>query len=69
MFFLTLWDDDVSSSPVLLKNGKAFSSDATPRDSGRVDEPFKVEEAEPVKAAPPPPSPDKVIYSAMSAYS
>jgi hypothetical protein len=44
----------------LLKNGKAFSSDATPRDSGRVDEPFKVEEAETVKV-PPPPSPDKVI--------
>jgi hypothetical protein len=44
----------------LLKNGKAFSSDATPRDSARVDEPFKVEEAETVKV-PPPPSPDKVI--------
>jgi hypothetical protein len=50
----------------LLKNGKAFSSDATtPRDSGRVDEPFKVEEAEPVKV-PPPPSPDKVILVRFS---
>ncbi|XBH69252.1 uncharacterized protein At1g32220, chloroplastic [Aegilops tauschii subsp. strangulata] len=56
------------SSPVLLKNGKAFSSDATPRDSGRVDEPFKVEEAEPVKAAPPPPSPDKLLVLGGSGF-
>ncbi|KAI4991319.1 hypothetical protein ZWY2020_039690 [Hordeum vulgare] len=57
----------MSSSPVLLKNGKAFSSDATPRDSWLVDEPFKVEEAEPVKV-PPPPSPDKLLVLGGSGF-
>ncbi|XP_044945885.1 uncharacterized protein At1g32220, chloroplastic [Hordeum vulgare subsp. vulgare] len=56
------------SSPVLLKNGKAFSSDATPRDSRLVDEPFKVEEAEPVKVPPPPPSPDKLLVLGGSGF-
>lgn len=47
--------------------GKAFSSDATPRESsGRVDEPFKVEEAEPVKV--PPPSPDKLLVLGGSGF-
>ncbi|KAK1629722.1 hypothetical protein QYE76_004037 [Lolium multiflorum] len=55
------------SSSALLKNGKAFSSDATPRDPGRVDEPFKVEEAEPVKM-PPPPSPDKLLVLGGSGF-
>ncbi|XP_051186407.1 uncharacterized protein At1g32220, chloroplastic [Lolium perenne] len=55
------------SSSALLKNGKAFSSDATPRDSARVDEPFKVEEAEPVKM-PPPPSPDKLLVLGGSGF-
>lgn len=39
-------------------SGRAFSTD-TSNDQNRVDEPFKVEEAETVKA-PPPPS-DKVL--------
>jgi len=47
-----------------LKNGKAFSSDAT---SGRVDEPFKVEEAEPVKV-PPPSSPEKLLVLGGSGF-
>ncbi|KAM0863309.1 hypothetical protein ACQ4PT_044686 [Festuca glaucescens] len=55
------------SSSALLKNGKAFSSDATPRDSGRLDEPFKVEEAETVKV-PPPPSPDKLLVLGGSGF-
>ncbi|VAI16741.1 unnamed protein product [Triticum turgidum subsp. durum] len=58
----------MGTSPVLLKNGKAFSSDATPRDSGRVDEPFKVEEAEPVKVPPPPPSPHKLLVLGGSGF-
>lgn len=50
--------DDANSAANLLKNnnGKAFLSEDA---SKRVEEPFKVEEAETVKV--PPPSPDKVI--------
>lgn len=45
----------------MLKRGNAFSTDATPGDPKRVEEPFKVEEAETVKVTPP--SPDKVMGS------
>ncbi|KAL6863820.1 hypothetical protein ACP4OV_016723 [Aristida adscensionis] len=56
----------LSSSPALLKSGNAFSADATPGDSKRVEEPFKVEEAETVKV--PPPSPDKLLVLGGSGF-
>ncbi|KAL6600353.1 hypothetical protein ACP70R_045153 [Stipagrostis hirtigluma subsp. patula] len=56
----------LSSSSVLLKSGSAFSTDATPGDPKRVEEPFKVEEAETVKATPP--SPDKLLVLGGSGF-
>ncbi|KAL6594374.1 hypothetical protein ACP70R_048567 [Stipagrostis hirtigluma subsp. patula] len=56
----------LSSSSVLPKSGSAFSTDATPGDPKRVEEPFKVEEAETVKATPP--SPDKLLVLGGSGF-
>ncbi|CAN6182011.1 unnamed protein product [Urochloa humidicola] len=56
----------LSSSPVLLKTGNAFFSNATPSDPKNVEEPFKVEEAETVKVTPP--SPDKLLVLGGSGF-
>ncbi|TVU10914.1 hypothetical protein EJB05_44469, partial [Eragrostis curvula] len=55
-----------SSSSVLLKRGNAFSSDATPGDPKRVEEPFQVDEAETVKVTPP--SADKLLVLGGSGF-
>jgi len=56
----------LSSSPVLLETGKAFSSNATPSDPKHIEEPFKVEEAETVKVKPP--SPEKLLVLGGSGF-
>ncbi|CAL5081026.1 unnamed protein product [Urochloa decumbens] len=56
----------LSSSPVLLKTGNAFFSNATPSDPKNIEEPFKVEEAETVKVTPP--SPDKLLVLGGSGF-
>ncbi|CAL5064795.1 unnamed protein product [Urochloa decumbens] len=56
----------LSSSPVLLKTGNVFFSNATPSDPKNIEEPFKVEEAETVKVTPP--SPDKLLVLGGSGF-
>lgn len=56
----------LSLSSILMKNGNAFFSNATPSDQKHIEEPFKVKEAEPASATKP--SSDKLLVLGGSGF-